>query len=196
MINKLKKYLSSPRGFTLVETMVAVFILSAAIAAPLTVASRGLMSALVAKDQITAYYLAQDAVEYIRFARDTNKLAGATDWMTGAGGTGTTLDLTNCLSATGCYLDSTSQNPATPVACGANCSSTFTSSTMFMTRSATGIYWYAGINGLNVATPFVRKVSILPVGSGTNEKQITVSVYWSDPTLHTVTLKENIFDWQ
>ena len=50
------------RGFTLIETLIAVLILTTAIAGPLTIASKGLTATLVAKDQISAFYLAQDAV--------------------------------------------------------------------------------------------------------------------------------------
>ncbi len=100
------------RGFTLIETLVAVMILATAIAGPLTLASRALNTSLIAKDQITAYYLAQDAIEYVRYARDTNRLQGG-DWLSGAGAADQSkiISLTNCVSATGCYLDSVSQSP-------------------------------------------------------------------------------------
>jgi prepilin-type N-terminal cleavage/methylation domain-containing protein len=71
MINRILK---QARGFTLVETLVAVLLLTVAIAGPLTIISKSLITALVAKDQVTAFFLAQDAVEYVRFVRDTNKL--------------------------------------------------------------------------------------------------------------------------
>src|SRR3569623_1745590 len=94
------------RGLTLIETLVAVMILASAVAGPLTIASRALNNARVAKDQITAFNLAQDGVEYVRFARDTNTLGG-NDWLTGTGGTSAGIDLTPCVSSAGCYVDST-----------------------------------------------------------------------------------------
>lgn len=65
------------RGFTLIEAMVAISILSLAVTGPLLIAQKGIGSAVYARDQITAYYLAQEAVEYIRNVRDTNRITGA-----------------------------------------------------------------------------------------------------------------------
>ncbi len=56
----------------MVETLVAVAILMIAIAGPLTIAQKGLMSAFYAHDQTTASYLAQDAMEFIKNIRDNN----------------------------------------------------------------------------------------------------------------------------
>src|SRR4051812_13810349 len=52
------------RAFTLVESMVAISILALAVTGPMIIAQKGIGSAIYAKDQITAFYLAQEAVEY------------------------------------------------------------------------------------------------------------------------------------
>ena len=57
-------------GFTLIETLVAVMLLSVAIVAPMSLATRSLSSAYYARDQITAFYLAQEAIEAVRAIRD------------------------------------------------------------------------------------------------------------------------------
>src|SRR6266404_2318694 len=109
MINKSifkPKAHKNMKGFTLIETLVAVLLLSIAIVGPMTIAQKGLQTALIAKDQSTAFNLAQDAVEFIRFARDTNCLVTsvgacpAANWLNGNGG-GTTINLGNCISTTG-----------------------------------------------------------------------------------------------
>lgn len=64
-------------GFTLVESMVAISILSMAVTGPLLIAQKGIGSAIYARDQITAFYLAQEAVEYVRNVRDTNRIQNA-----------------------------------------------------------------------------------------------------------------------
>ncbi len=68
------------RGFTVLETLVAVFILVLAITGPMVFAQSGLRTAFLARDQITAFFLAQDAIETIKNVRDDNALKGE-DWL-------------------------------------------------------------------------------------------------------------------
>lgn len=65
----------SSRGFTLVETLVAVTILLMVVIGPMTIASKGMQSAYFAGDQTTAIYLAQEAIEHIQRLRDDDALA-------------------------------------------------------------------------------------------------------------------------
>jgi len=58
-------------GFTLIETMVAVFILTLAFAGLLTLQSSSLFNARYARNEITANYLLQETADYIRNDRDT-----------------------------------------------------------------------------------------------------------------------------
>lgn len=179
------------RGFTLIETLVAVMILSMALAGPLSIASRGLQTALVAKDQVMAYYLGQDAIEYVRFARDTNSIAG-NDWLAGAA-SGSATDLSACEGATGCYLDSLEQSPNHPTACSAAlCAGTplyYDANSHFFTYSTTG----------TARTVFTRSVSITtPVGTNASEAKLTVVVSWQDlpGVTHQVILTEDLYNWR
>lgn len=61
-------------GFTLVETLVAISILLLVIIGPMTIAAKGLQEAYYANEQITAVFLAQEAIESIRNLRDDNAL--------------------------------------------------------------------------------------------------------------------------
>ena len=190
MINRLKQKFK--KGFTLIETLVAVLILVTAIAGPLTIASKGLQTALVAKDQTIAYYLAQDAVEYIRFARDTNRLAG-NGWLVGAGGNSST-GLSNCYSGSGvpsCYLDSLNNSPPTPTSCGGPCP--------IMYYDPNNHYFTYNTNAPNVPTLFTRSVFINKgIGGNNDEASLTVTVSWSDlPGItHTITVREDLLNWQ
>jgi len=173
-------------GFTLIETLVAVLLLATAIAGPLTIASKSLLAAKVAQSQITAFFLAQDAVEFVRFARDTNKLRGV-DWLTG-GGTG--ISLTNCISADGCYLDATMLNPATPEACS-TCNTPLTSGSNYLYET-NGYYSY---DSGGTRTPFVRQITITTIE--TTEVLVEVTVRWRDAVKeHQVVVRETMFDWQ
>lgn len=68
-----KKLISGGQaGFSLLETMVAITILMMTIVGPLALASRGIVFADYVKDEITGFYLAQEAMEAIRNIRDSN----------------------------------------------------------------------------------------------------------------------------
>jgi type II secretory pathway pseudopilin PulG len=57
-------------GFTLVETLVSITILLLVIIGPMTVAQKGIQNAYYANDQVTAVFLAQEAIEGVREGRD------------------------------------------------------------------------------------------------------------------------------
>lgn len=73
-------------GFTLIETFVAITVLTIAIVGPFTLVMKGLDVSKSTKGQITAMYLAQDAIEYVRNIRDENILVG-NNWLTDLNGT-------------------------------------------------------------------------------------------------------------
>ena len=86
MINMINKN----KGFTLIETIVAITILMISIVGPLALASKGIVYAEYVRDEITAFNLAQEAMESIRNIRDeniSNRLPGG--WL---------LDIDKCLS--------------------------------------------------------------------------------------------------
>lgn len=74
-----KKEIAKNKGFTLVETLVAIFILVVAVTGPMSAAQNSLRAAFVARDQVVAYYLAQDAIEFIKNVRDYESWEGD-DW--------------------------------------------------------------------------------------------------------------------
>lgn len=60
------------KGFTLVETLVAITILLLVVTGPITIAQKGIQSAYYANDQQTAIFLAQEGIESIKRLRDEN----------------------------------------------------------------------------------------------------------------------------
>jgi len=72
-------------AFTVIETLVAIAVLLLAITTPLTLAERSLASAEATRRQISAIYLAQEAMEFIRNFKDGNAIqtGGGPNWLQG-----------------------------------------------------------------------------------------------------------------
>jgi|TARA_Y100000310_G_scaffold345866_1_gene471953 prepilin-type N-terminal cleavage/methylation domain-containing protein len=166
------KIKNQSKGFTLVETLVAITILIVSIAGPLTIAMNGLSSAILARDQITASYLAQEAVEYIRNKRDENALQGS-GWMT---------NISQCVSQE-CTVDV--QSGGNPQVCGGG------GCDPLKYNETTGFYNYSSGD----ISRFVRSVSLTNID--TDEVQIVVTMNWVTGVLsRSFVIKENIFNWQ
>ncbi|MFA5987508.1 MAG: hypothetical protein WC797_02560 [Candidatus Paceibacterota bacterium] len=73
------------RGLTLIETLTALTLLMMSIAGPLVLAARSLTFATFAKNEIAAFYLAQEGVEMVRNVRDKN-LKNGEPWNSYFGG--------------------------------------------------------------------------------------------------------------
>ncbi len=156
----MKEENNNKKGFTLVETLVAIGILSLAITATFTAIQSSLKTSNIAKDQITAFYLAQEAVEYIKNKRDENALHntvdGVTTWLNG---------LSNCASPSTCTIDSGAQ------------AVTLCSGTCPVLRQNPASYLY-GYNAGWTATNFTRSVQYTTLS--TNEIIVTVTVSWTN----------------
>ncbi len=62
------------KALTLVESLVAISILVIAVFGPMSIVSQSIRTAYLTRDQMTAFYLAQEAIEYVRNAKDRNSL--------------------------------------------------------------------------------------------------------------------------
>lgn len=159
MNNKYKK-----NGFTLVETLVAISILSLSILAGFTAVQNGLKSSLTAKNQITAFFLVQEAMEHIKNIRDTNALiflnnpASGVTWLTG---------LSSCASPSVCYIDVPS-NTITA------CSGVNSTCPNLVIKTSNGLYGY---NAAGVTTNFKRAISYQVVSA--DEVTFTVWISWT-----------------
>jgi prepilin-type N-terminal cleavage/methylation domain-containing protein len=81
----MKTQTHNQKGFTLVETLVAIFILLLTITTMISLSAGSFLNVRYAKNQITANMLAQEMVEYVRYTRDSavqkNAEGGFDTWM-------------------------------------------------------------------------------------------------------------------
>ena len=185
MSMQVLKIQSTKKGFTLVETLVALTILLLVIIGPMTVAQKGIQNAYFANEQVTAVFLAQEAIEAIRELRD-NAALDAYELLIENDGGGDTSFTAWVPSCTTCAFDVVDQ--AFEACNGANnndCELTFDETEGRYTHQGTG-----------VDSPFRRVVTI---GATTNGgKPVTVEVTWQGKifggTTQTVTLQTWIYD--
>jgi len=79
-----KKRNGNSRGFSLMEVIIAVGIVSFAFVGIMSIFAANVRMEILNRDRITAAYLAQEGVEIVRHKRDTNWFTGgASNWDTG-----------------------------------------------------------------------------------------------------------------
>lgn len=178
------------RGFSLIETLVAITILITAIVGPMTIAARGLQGAFFAKEQLAATYLAQEGVEFIRMKRDEyvlSNLGTSNDNWAGAlpahckSGVGCgvdirTLDFVQCSNASGCLLRYDASAPS-----GSN----------------RGMYTHSGVYGFS---PYTRTILIQDMNASSNDSDevlVTAQVSWQSGLfggVKSVTVQSRLFN--
>lgn len=153
-------------GFTIVETLVAISILSISILATFSAVQAGLQYSGNAKNQTIAFFLIQEAMEYVKNIRDQNALnylgGTSTNWLSGVSSPGDPCDSKVCqldLNSSGSMLTS--------------CPTTFDSCTVLNNNTVTGQF---GFNGAWTPTTYNRGIQITNLGS--DEALITVHVGW------------------
>ncbi|TSC57054.1 MAG: hypothetical protein Greene041679_482, partial [Parcubacteria group bacterium Greene0416_79] len=213
----------SPRsGFTIIETLVAMAVLVLAIVAPLTLAERSLASVESSGSEITALYLAQEAIEFVRNLRDANALVALkakdkkADWLTG---------LEECLvadgaEAQGCGVDPTANEATERIfVCGDEVNNKCrvwrrdSGDSTDSTDPLQGIFGHpetrtgGGGTGGWKETIFTRRVFLTKTGTDENaekkepreprEAQVQVQVDWTAGALgkRHVTIQSALFDW-
>lgn len=171
------------RGFTLVETLIAITVILTAIVGPLYVVQQSLNVSRSARDQLIASSLAQEGIEFVRGARDSNYLRnlatpGARTWLASFDGTpGSTSTFANCITAD-CVIDVT-QNTV--------------SRTIGPLYSNNGLYTQSAVG---TPTAFTRRVRLSAVSGSSTEMVLTVTVSWSTKGIpYSLTLTERLHNW-
>lgn len=200
-LNKLKK--NKNDGFTIVEAVIAVFILSISISAMLGLTVSSYSSAKYANNEITANYLMQETVDSIRNSRDTMVFQQNVPWITfldeyGKAGS------TNCFSSNGCNIATESFDSSNPSQSVLSCNESLGSSKIpcsslkFTSNDSVANYtnYFYSTNGTGSSSGFKRQVKMVNDISKPNEVEVTATVeYPYGTTFKTKTLKMNLLNW-
>jgi len=178
------------RGFTLIETLVAVTLLTVAIAAPISLTAKSLATAYYARDQITAFHLAQGAIESIRHVRDNNILKNAF---------GNSADLLDGIPSTdGAAFIIDTRDDTMALCAPEGCPPLQTDGELFGYRS--GCIMPTNNCGESEGwtnTHFTRTVRAAFVSGSSDEVEISVEIEWTTGAFgsRSFTISENLYKW-
>ncbi len=183
---------SSSRAFTLIETLVAISLLAVAIVAPMSLTTQSLSSAYYARDQMTAFHLAQEAIESVRAVRDENILAGQADLLAGIPQDNIPFVIDSRDN------EMTICNQGDPVQCPYL--------RMPTSQNDPTFYAYRDVNSTEdiyltptgwTDTRFRRTIRAEILTGTTDEMRVTVVVSWQTGKyqIRTITMRENLYRW-
>jgi Tfp pilus assembly protein PilV len=188
-----KKIKIKNSGFTLVETLVAIFIFSFSILGIIVITGQGVGNVQYAKNRLIASYLAQEGIELVRNVRDTTVLTSSWTDFTDM------LFTTNICDASpgsfGCNFDQalwlSGANPFTPCNIAEDCMLSYSQQTGYTADSNAGD-----------PTKFSRSITTelipMPITGTDDQVHVVSTVSWtqgSSNTTYSVKAEENLFNW-
>lgn len=197
----LTQKISGGRGFTLVETLIAIFIFSMSITALFALSGTTTNSGQYSKNDIVATYLAQEAVDIIRNDRDSIifqkfNQGGSTDWA----GFISKYDL--CFDSNlGCEIDAFTKSVYPCSGFDDDGFPACTSISIYRDTTSTPNVDYYGIDPTNLITPidltsFRRKIVLYNNPNGTNSLVVVATITWKNWTSNkTKVFTETLYDW-
>jgi len=166
-------------GFTILEVMAAIFILTIGIGGAFLLVRQSLSAASVNKNRLIAAYLAQEGIEIVRNIRDTNWLEKRTNplvnWDDGLGSGDWRADYSTTTLSTN-FVTNTAAN--------------------YLKVDSNQMYNYT----VGSPTSFQRKISLrntdLSPADGKMEKEVRVTVFWSERgRTHSLSALEYLQNW-
>jgi prepilin-type N-terminal cleavage/methylation domain-containing protein len=163
------KVFNSKAGFTVLESIIAITVVSLAISGAFSAVRTGLSSSTQAKEQTKAFYLAQEAFELIRNRRDSNILDNLINnsglsWRAGISNAGDP-----CAAGRTCRVDVTGPSGIYFTDCGVSwdsCPVLKQDGTSYLMQYSSGL-----------DTVFKREVQI--ENTSADEISVTIRVSWS-----------------
>lgn len=175
---------NNEKGFTLIETLVAILVLSLSIGALLSLAAGGFYSVRYSSNQIVANNLLQESIEYVRNSRDTAAQQGL-DWNTwqtnvlsvDTSGNPTGSGTNGCLGQNGCYIDPYTTDPHIKE-CSRTCP-------YIVYYPETQFYGYETSYPFNPGsekfeTSFVRTITAVPSTKSADQVVVNVRISWKN----------------
>lgn len=194
-ILRRRRFKESGKGFTLIEALVAVTIVTFAVAGPLFSANRAIVSAQGARLQLTASHLAQEGIEHVRALRDREYLRAYQ-----AGGATVSTDAWNSFvslispCSTACSLD-----PTLPMGVGGSYSlercASGACTPLYLVTLSNGTLGYSQQGGSGIVTPFTRQIQ--SIVTSPTEEHIISRVSWSFHGVpYVITVDDHLTSWQ
>ena len=161
-------------GFTLVEVLVAIAIFSLAVTALMAALASGISNTTFAKQKMTATYLAQEGIEYVRNVRD-NAILNPNN-----AGFDNFISAISFCGDVGCgFNDSLSL-----FSCGQNCE-------LYLSNDS----YEANGDNSGIDSGFKRILKFDINYNGQKEVKVTSTVSWGPSDKYSVQFSEDLFDW-
>lgn len=195
MILKKNKQLNAS-GFTLVEVMASVAILSIGLVGCLTAINYNLRNISSGEKKIAATSLAAEGIELARNVRDTNWLAG-NNWDLNIEGANPSSETIKFFCGNADNNQQVPSSPDTLAACGANCR------VYVYTKDGSGERCYSddfgnqpGYNNTSpIATNFYRLITLNKTSD--HSVDVEASVKWTEGSqTKSLTVKESLYNWK
>lgn len=198
-IQKNKKNISA--GFTIIEAMVAIFILTISVSAMLNVTASAAISARYSRNEITSNYLLQEAVDSVKNSRDTIAFqkkdlgGGWNNFLIRYG-----YPNTKCFSSNGCDFKMDVFDPTNSLGLDIlDCPSSGCPALSYNASGGSSLF-YNHITGAGTVTSiFTRKVNMVISPLNPDEVKVTAVVTWKNEasaTTKTQTLEISLLNWQ
>ena len=176
------KPVKNNKGFTLLEVITAIFILTVGVGGSVLLTQQTLSASSVIESKLVAAYLAQEGVEIIRNVRDANWLenrtTGTTSWKDG---------LTNCGGVNCCEGDYNTDTAAPEVLFSTGCDF---DTLRPLNVDDNGFFSYSP----GTTSKFKRKIAIQELDE--NRIEVTAEVLWKErDRAHSIRVMETLTNW-